>query len=162
MYNPFVQIMATNTAGLKAITDLSVNSKTGFEKLLEAQLATSQVFFGQTLHHLQTTLTAHNPAAVLVQQSELIAPIKHQSEAVARHFKLLADDSAAKFKRQMALKVTQAQKELVTLVDNVASESAARSVSAVEVLKTVVVANQSTLAEVQKATQSVMGLKTGA
>lgn len=159
MSNPFAQIIASNTAGFKVLTDLTANTKTGFEKLLEANLAATQAIFGQSLNHLQTTLDVQNTKEVLAQQSELLQPVKDQSAAYARHFKLLADDSAAKFKRQLTSKVTEVQKEFVTLVDSVATESAARSETAANVFKTVVVANQSTLAEVQKATQSVIGLK---
>ena len=155
----FAQIIATNTAGLKALTDLTANTKTGFEKLLEANLAATQAIFGQSLNHLKTTLEVHNPKDVLAQQAELLQPVKEHSTAYARHFQLLADDSAAKFKRQMASKVTEVQKEFATLVETVATESAVRSETAVNVFKTVVEANQSTLAEVQKATQSVIGLK---
>lgn len=155
MSNPFAQIIASNSAGFKAFTDLSANSKTGFEKLLEANLAASQAIFGQSLSHLQTTLEVNNPAEVLAQQNELLQPAKNQSEAYARHFKLLAEDSANKFKRQFASKVTKAQNEFVALVDTVATESAVRSESAAQVFKTVVAANQSTLAEVQKASHRV-------
>ncbi len=153
------QIIAANTAGLKVLADLTANTKTGFEKLLEANLAATQAVFGHSLNHLQTTLTAQNPQDVLAQQAELLKPVKDQSAAYARHFQLLADDSAAKFKRQLTSKVTEVQKEFVTLVDTVATESAVRSENAANVFKTVVVANQSALAEVQKATQSVIGLK---
>ena len=157
MSNAIEQIIASNTAGLKALTDLTATTKTGFEKMLEANLAATQAIFGQSLNQFQTTLAANQPQNVLAQQSELLQPVKDQSEAYARHFKLLAEDSAAKFKRQLTSKVTKAQKEFVTLVDTVTTESAARSESAANLFKTVVVANQNTLAEVQKATQSVVG-----
>jgi phasin family protein len=153
------QIIASNTAGLKVLTDLTAHTKTGLEKLLEGNLAATQAIFGQSLTHLKTTLAVQNTKDVLAQQTEFLQPVKEQSAAYVRHFQLLADDSAAKFKRQLASKVTEVQKEFVTLVDTVATESAVRSESAANVFKTVVEANQSTLAEVQKATQSVIGLK---
>ncbi len=162
MSNVIEQIIASNTAGLKVLTDLTAQTKNGFEKMLEANLAASKTFFGQSLNQFQTTLSANTTQDVLAQQNELLQPVKDQSEAYARHFKLLADDSAAKFKRQFASKVTEVQKEFVTLVDQVSTESAVRSETAAKLFKTVVVANQSTLAEVQKATQSVIGLKANA
>jgi len=159
MPNTIEQIIASNTAGLKALTDLTANTKTGFEKLLETNMAAMQTIFGQSLNQFQTTLVANSTQDVLDQQNELLQPAKSQSEAYARHFKLLAEDSAAKFKRQFASKATEVQKKFETLVDTVATESAVRSEAAANVFKTAVVANQNTLVEVQKATQSVIGLQ---
>ena len=155
----FAEIIASNTAGLKAFNDLTASTKTSFDQILQANLAATQAIFGQSFNPLQT-LEVSNTKDALTQQIELLQPVKNQSEAIARHFKLLADDSAAKFKRQMTAKVTEAQKEFVTLVDTVATESAARSEIAANVFKNVAVANQNTLVEVQKATQSAMAPKT--
>lgn len=103
--------MASSQASVKALQAITKNSTQGFEKLLRLNLAASQAFFDQ----FQVSISAHDAQSLRELQTELFTPLPRQYSAESQHYKLLAEDSSAKFNKILQSTLSEVQKRMSTL-----------------------------------------------
>lgn len=103
--------MASSQASVKALQAITNNSTQGFEKLLKLNLEACQAFFGQ----FQVAISAHDAQSLRELQAELFTPLPRQYSAESQHYKLLAEDSSAKFNKIFQSTLSEAQKRLSAL-----------------------------------------------
>lgn len=137
---------APTPSGITALQQLTKNSTQGFEKLMQMNLAATQAFFGQ----FQLGMGAKDAQSLRELQTELFAPMPNKYAAESQHYQLLAEDSSAKFNKIFQSKLTQAQKNLSTLVDNVSSAAPAGTEVASAFLKNAMTASQSAIESAQQ------------
>lgn len=132
---------ASKPSGVTALQELTKTSTQGFEKLLQLNLAATQAFFGQ----LQMGMGAKDAQSLRALQTALFAPLPNRYSAESQHYQLLAEDSSAKFNKVFQSKLTEAQKNLSTLVDNVSSAAPVGTEAASTFLKNALTASQSAI-----------------
>ena len=136
---------APKPSGVTALQELTKTSKQGFEKLLQLNLAATQAFFGQ----FHVTMGAKDAQSLRELQTELFAPLPNRYSAESQHYQLLAEDSSAKFNKIFQSKLTEAQKNLSTLVDNVSNAAPVGTEAASTFLKNALTASQSAIESAQ-------------
>lgn len=132
-------------AGSTALQELTKTSTQGLEKLLQLNLAATQAFFGQ----FQVLMGAKDAQSLRELQTELFAPSPNRYSAESQHYQLLAEDSSAKFNKIFQSKLTEAQKNLSTLVDNVSGAAPAGTEAASTFLKNALTASQNAIESAQ-------------
>lgn len=136
---------APKLTGAAALQELTKNATQGFEKLLQLNLVATQAFFGQ----FQVLMGAKDAQSLRELQTELFAPLPNRYSAESQHYQLLAEDSSAKLNKIFQSKLTEAQKNLSTLVDNVSSAAPAGTQAASAFLKNALTASQSAIESAQ-------------
>ena len=136
---------APKPSGVTALQELTKTSTQGFEKLLQLNLAATQAFFGQ----FHVTMGAKDAQSLRELQTELFAPLPNRYSAESQHYQLLAEDSSAKFNKIFQSKLTEAQKNLSTLVDNVSNAAPVGTEAASTFLKNALTASQSAIESAQ-------------
>jgi len=111
MTHTATQFMASNQASVKALQAITKNSAQGFETLLKMNLAVTQAFIGQ----FQGAMSAQNAQSLRELQSELFTPFPSKYSAERQHYKLLAEDTNAKFTKLVQSTLSEAQKGMSIL-----------------------------------------------
>lgn len=111
MNHPATPFLGSSQASVKALQAITENSTQGFEKLLKLNLAASQAFFDQ----FQVSMSAHDAQSLRELHTELFTPLPRQYSAESQHYKLLADDSNAKFVKIVQSTFLKAQKSMSAL-----------------------------------------------
>ena len=149
---------APMAGGVAALQELTKTSTQGFEKLLQLNLAATQAFFGQ----FQGVMGAKDAQSLRELQTELFAPVPNKYAAESQHYQLLAEDSSAKFNKIFQSKLTQAQKSLSTLVDNVSNAAPAGTEVASVFLRSALTASQHAIESAQhSATRGLQQVESG-
>lgn len=136
---------APKPAGVTSLQELTKNSTQGFEKLMQLNMAATQAFFGQ----FQVVMGAKNAQNMRELQTELFAPLPNNYSAESQHYQLLAEDSSAKFNKIFQSKLTEAQKNMSTLVDNVSSAAPAGTEAASAFFKNALTASHNAIESAQ-------------
>ncbi len=136
---------APKPTGSAALQELTKNSTQGFEKLLQLNMAATQAFLGQ----FQALMGAKNAQSLRELQTELFAPLPNKYAAESQHYQLLAEDSSAKLNKMFQSKLTEAQKNMSTLVDNVSNAAPVGTQAASAFLKNALTASQSAIESAQ-------------
>ena len=140
---------APNPVGASALQELTKNSTQGFEKLMQLNMTATQAFFGQ----FQAMMGANNAESLRDLQTELFAPLPNKYSAESQHYQLLAEDSSAKFNKIFQSKLTEAQKNLSTLVDNVSGAAPAGTQAASAFVKNALTASQNAIESARRYTR---------
>lgn len=146
--------VAPQPAGVTAMQELTKSAAQGFEKLMQMNLAATQAFFGQ----FQLGMGAKEAQDMRELQSELFVPLPTQFAAESQHYQLLAEDSSIKFNKIFQSKLTEVQKNLSTLVNNVSSAAPAGTEVASAFLRTATTASQSAIESAQHSARQVLKL----
>ena len=100
MNNVAEQFAATQKANLEAFTGLSHKAFTGFEKLVELNLAAGKAVMAESLANLQALSSAKDPQAFVTLQSSLAQPLAENDAARREQIWQLLDSSELKLFEQ--------------------------------------------------------------
>lgn len=143
---------APKLGGVTALQELTKNATQGYEKLLQLNIAATQAFFGQ----FQVVMGVKEAQSLRELQSELFAPMPNKYAAESQHYQLLAEDSSAKFNKIFQSKLTEAQKSVSALVENVSNAAPAGAETASAVFKSAFTASQNAIESAQHSASQVL------
>ena len=162
------QILAAQKANTETLFGLTNKAFEGVEKLAELNVAASKAVLSDVASHTQALLSVKDAQELLALQAGLIQPLAEKTAAYSRHLYEIASGTGAEFGKAFEAEVAEvqnrfaefgkvfaadaaeAQKTFVALVGN-AAKNAARTETAVDVMKSAVTAASNAFEAVQKA-----------
>ena len=150
------QFAATNKANLKALQGFTAQAFSGFEKLVELNLAASKAMMDESFAHAQAVLAAKDAKEVLALQAGLARPLADKSTAYAQHVQSIMTGSTADFTKALEAKTAEAQKAFNSALDNLAKNAPAGSEGAVAAFKNALTTSQTALEAAQAQAKKVV------
>lgn len=150
------QFAATNKANLKALQGFTAQAFSGFEKLVELNLAASKAVLDESFVHAQAVLAAKDAKEVLALQAGLARPLADKSTAYAQHVQSIVTGSTADFTKALEAKTAEAQKAFNGALDNLVKNAPAGSESAVAAFKNALTTSQTALETAQAQAKKVV------
>lgn len=150
------QFAATNKANLKALQGFTAQAFSGFEKLVELNLAASKAVLDESFAHAQAVLAAKDPKEVLALQAGLARPMADKSTAYAQHVQAIVTGSTADFAKALEAKTAEAQKAFNGALDNLVKNAPAGSESTVAAFKNALTTSQTALETAQAQAKKVV------
>jgi len=151
MNNVAEQFTATQKANLDAFAGLSHKAFTGFEKLVELNLAAGKAVMAESLANLQALSSAKDPQAFATLQSSLAQPLAEKSASYGRHVYEIVSGTGAEFTKAFESKAAESQKAVTSFVESSLKNAPAGSEAAVALFKSTLDASNNALESAQKA-----------
>lgn len=145
------QFAATQKTNLDAFAGLSQKAFTGFEKLVELNLAAAKAVMAESLSNLQALSSAKDPQAFVALQSGLIQPMAEKSASYSRHVYEIVSGTGAEFTKAFESKAAESQKAVTSFVESSLKNAPAGSEAAVALFKSSLDASNNALESAQKA-----------
>lgn len=145
------QVMASHKANIETLLGLTSKAFEGVEKIVELNLTASKAALAESGEHAKAVLSAKDAQELMALQSSMFQPLAEKTAAYSRHLYDIASGSTAEFTKVVEGQAADAQKNLMSLVDNAAKNAPAGSDTAVAVMKSAVAAASNALESVQKA-----------
>ena len=145
------QVMASHKANIETLLGLTSKAFEGVEKIVELNLTASKAALAESGEHAKAVLSAKDAQELMAVQSSMFQPLAEKTAAYSRHLYDIASGSTAEFTKVVEGQAADAQKNLMSLVDNAAKNAPAGSDTAVAVMKSAVAAASNALESVQKA-----------
>jgi phasin family protein len=152
------QIVAANKANLDTLTGLSTKAFSGFEKLVELNLAAAKAVVTESFGHAQNLLSAKDVQQVLTLQNTQVGPAAEKAAAYGRHVYGIAVETSAEFTKAFEHQVAEGQKIFTQAVDSLAKSAPAGTESAVAVLKSALASSQSAIESAQTTAKKAIAL----
>jgi len=152
------QFIATNRANLEALQSLTNQAVTGFEKLVELNMAASKAAVAESFSQVQAVLSAKDAQELLALQSAVFQPLAQKSAAYGRHVYDIVSSTGAELTKAFEAKLAETQKTFSALVDNAAKNAPAGSEAATALFKSAVSATQSAIETAQNAAKQAVSL----
>ena len=150
------QFIATNQANVDAFKGVAAQAYAGFEKLAELNLAAATAISSESFAHLQAMLAVKDAQQLLALQSGLFQPMTEKSASYGRHVYTIASDSGAEFTKAFESKLTEAQKALGTVVENVAKNAPAGTEPVVAAMKNALTSGQNAIESAKNSAKNAM------
>lgn len=158
MFTTADQISATNKANLDTLTGLSTKAFSGFEKLVELNLAAAKAVLTESFNHAQSLLAAKDLQQLLALQTGQVGPVAEKATAYSRHVYGIAVETSAEFTKAFEDQAAEGQKALTQAIDSLAKSAPAGTESAVAVLKSALASSQSAIESAQSTAKKAMAL----
>jgi phasin family protein len=167
-FNPFLkdtamfttadQISATNKANLDTLTGLSNKAFSGFEKLVELNLAAAKAVLTESFNHAQSLLATKDLQQLLALQTGQVGPVAEKAAAYSRHVYGIAVETSAEFTKAFEDQAAESQKALTQAIDSLVKSAPAGTESAMAVLKSAMASSQSAIESAQSTAKKAMAL----
>jgi phasin family protein len=145
------QIVAAHKANIDTLFGLTATAFEGVEKLVELNVTASKAALAEAAERAQAVLGVKDAQELLALQASLLQPLAEKTAAYSRHIYDIGASTTAEFGRTFEAQVADAQRKVLTVVDNAAKNAPAGSETAVAVFKSAVAAGNNALESVQKA-----------
>ncbi|MCF8210988.1 MAG: phasin family protein [Rhodoferax sp.] len=145
------QLMASHKANIETLFGLTTKAFEGVEKIVELNLTASKAALAEASNHAQSVLSAKDAQELLALQSSLFQPLAEKAAAYSRHLYDIANSTGAEISKSFEGQAADAQKKLMSMVDDAAKNAPAGSEAAVAIMKSSVAAANNALETVQKA-----------
>lgn len=158
MFTTADQISATHKANLDTLTGLSTKAFSGFEKLVELNLAAAKAVLTESFSHAQSLLAAKDVQQVLALQTGQVGPIAEKAAAYSRHVYGIAVETSAEFSKAFESQAAESQKAFTQTIDSLVKNAPAGTESAVAVLKSALASSQSAIESAQSTAKKALAL----
>lgn len=158
MFTTADQISATNKANLDTLTGLSTKAFSGFEKLVELNLAAAKAVLTESFNHAQSLLAAKDLQQLLALQTGQVGPVAEKAAAYSRHVYGIAVETSAEFTKAFEDQAAEGQKAFTQAIDSLAKSAPAGTESAVAVLKSALASSQSAIESAQSTAKKALAL----
>lgn len=158
MYITAEQLTATNKANLDTTIALANKTFSGFEKLVELNLAAAKALVTESIEHAKSVLSAKDLQEAIALQTRLVAPMAEKSVAYGRHVYGIAVETGAEYTKTAETKAAEVQKAVHQVFENVAKNAPAGSESAVAVLKSALASSQSAIESAQSSAKKALAM----
>jgi phasin family protein len=143
--------MAAHKANIETLFGLTQKAFEGIEKLVELNVQATKAALAETANNAQAALSAKDAQELLALQAGMVQPLAEKTAAYSRHLYDIASSAGAELTKTLEGQATEAQKQLVELVDNATQNAPAGSEAAVSMIKNSLTAAGSAYESVQKA-----------
>lgn len=145
------QLVAAQQANLAAANDVSKTFMSGFERLVELNMAASKAAFSESFSGLETLMSVKTPQDLLAVQASMGQPVYEKSVAYSRHLADIATTTGAQLAKTAEGKVAEAQKAFTAVLETSLKNAPAGSDAAVAAIKSAIEAGNTALENAQKA-----------
>jgi len=152
------QITAANKTNLDTFTGLSTKAFSGFEKLVELNLAAAKAVLTESFGHAQSLLVAKDPQHVLALQTGLIGPSVEKAAAYGRHVYGITVETGAEFTKAFEAQAAESQKTFTKAIDSLVKNAPAGTESAVAVIKSALASSQNAIESAQSIAKKTLAL----
>lgn len=152
------QITAANKTNLDTLTGLSTKAFSGFEKLVELNLAAAKAVLTESFSHAQSLLAAKDLQQVMALQTGLIGPSAEKAAAYSRHVYGITVETSAEFTKAFEAQAAESQKTITKAIDSLSKNAPAGTESAVAVLKSALASSQSAIESAQSTAKKALAL----
>lgn len=150
------QLVAANKANVDALEGLTAQAYSGFEKLVELNMAASKAVLGESFGHVQAILGAKDAQEVLALQTGLIRPLTEKSAAYSQQIYGLAAGTGSEFMKAFESKAEAVKTSFSKAVDDLVKSAPAGTETAVAAFKNAVAAGQSIIETAQNSAKKAM------
>lgn len=151
-------IVSTTQSNVAATQALVTKLFTGFEKMVELNMAASKAVMEESFAHAQAGLAAKDAAAFLALQTSAVSPVMGKCVSYSRHVQAIWADVAAEVTQSVEAKAAEGQKAVEGVIDNIAKNAPAGTETAVAALKSAVTTTQNAMDAAKKATKQVVSM----
>jgi phasin family protein len=145
------QLVAAQQANLAAVNDVSKAFMSGFERLVELNMAASKAAFSESFSGLETLMSVKTPQDLLAVQASMGQPVYEKSVAYSRHLADIATTTGAQLAKTAEGKVAEAQKAFTAVLETSLKNAPAGSDAAVAAIKSAIEAGNTAMETAQKA-----------
>ncbi|MDP2371663.1 phasin family protein [Rhodoferax sp.] len=150
------QFVAANKTNVDALEGLAAQAYSGFEKLVEVNMAASKSILGDSFGHLQALLGAKDAQEMLALQTGLIKPLTEKSAAYGQQVYSLAAGTSSELMKAFESKAADAKTSFSKAVDDLVKSAPAGTETAVAAFKSAVAAGQSIIETAQNSAKKAM------
>lgn len=158
MFTTADQFSATNKANLNTLTGLSTKAFSGFEKLVELNLAAAKAMMTESFSHAQSLLAVKDVQQLMALQTGQVGPTAEKAVAYSRHVYGIAVETSAEFTKALEGQTAEGQKAFTQAIDSLIKNAPAGTESAVAVLKSALASSQSAIESAQSAAKKALAL----
>ena len=144
------QFSAIQQNSLEALTDLSQKAFSGFEKLVELNMAAAKAVMGDSLATLETLGSAKDASALMSLQAGLVQPMGEKAASYSRHLYEIVSGTGAEFTKALESTTAESKKAVTTFVETSLKKAPAGSEAAVAAFKSAFEAGNNAVETAQK------------
>jgi len=150
------QLFATRKTNVEALAGLSEKAFSGFEKLVELNMAASRALMGESIAHLQALSEVKDAKALLALQSDMLKPMSEKAASYSRHLYDIVSGSSAEFSKAFESSSAESKKAVTALLETSLKNAPAGSEAAVAVLKSAIDAGTNAVESAQKSAKQAL------
>lgn len=144
------QFFAIQKNSLEALTDLSHKTFSGFEKLVELNMAAAKAVMGDSLATLETLSNAKDASALMSVQAGLVQPMGEKAASYSRHLYEIVSGTGAEFTKTLESTTAESKKAVTAFVETSLKKAPAGSEAAVAAFKSAFEAGNNAVETAQK------------
>jgi phasin family protein len=145
------QLVAAQKANVETLFGLTNKAFEGVEKLVELNLQVAKTTLGEVADTTKAALSVKDAQELLALQASLLQPAAEKAAAYSRHLYDIMAGTNAEVSRAAEAQMADAQKKVLSLVDNAVKNAPAGTENAVALVKSAVTAANNAYESVQKA-----------
>lgn len=150
------QLAASTKANVKAMEGFTTQAYSGFEKLVELNMAASKSMLAESFSQLQAVMGAKDPQEVMALQTAMAQPLAEKSVAYGRHVYAIATEAGADFTKAFEAKVAEAQGAFSSLVENMSKNAPAGSETFMAAFKSALQTSQNVIESAQSSAKKTV------
>ena len=144
------QFAAFQKNSLDVFAGLSQKTFSGFEKLVELNMAAAKAVVGESMSNLQALAGAKDAQAAMAVQSGMIQPLIDKSTSYSRHLYDIASETGSEFTKAFESTTAESQKNVTAFLDNALKNAPAGSEAAVAAFRNALDAGNTAVESAQK------------
>jgi phasin family protein len=145
------QLIAAQKANVETLFGLTNKAFEGVEKLVELNLQVARAALGEAAETTMAALSVKDAQELLALQASLLQPTAEKAASYSRHLYDIAAGTNAEVARVAEAQMAEAQKKVLSVVDNAVKNAPAGTENAVALVKSAVAAANNAYDSVHKA-----------
>lgn len=145
------QLIAAQKANVETLFGLTNKAFEGIEKLVELNLQVARTTLGEAAETTKAALSVKDAQELLALQASLLQPAAEKAAAYSRHVYDIVAGTNAEVSKVAEATVADAQKKVLSVVDNAVKNAPAGTENAVALVKSAVAAANNAYESVHKA-----------
>ena len=145
------QLMAAHKANVETLFGLTAKAFEGVEKLVELNLQVARAALSEAAETTQAALAVKDAQELLALQASLLQPAAEKAASYSRHLYDIVAGTNAEVTKVAEVQIADAQKKVLSLVDNAVKNAPAGTENAVALVKSAVAAANNAYESVHKA-----------
>lgn len=147
------QFSAMQKNSMEVLTGLSQKTFTGFEKLVELNMAAAKAVMGDSLVTLETLSTAKDASALMSLQAGLLQPMGEKAASYSRHLYEIMSSTGTEVAQALESTTAESKKAVNAFVETSLKKAPAGSEAAVAAFKSAFEAGNNAVESAQKTAQ---------
>lgn len=145
------QLVAAQKANVETLFGLTHKAFEGVEKLVELNLQVAKAALGEVAETTKAAMSVKDAQELMALQASLLQPTAEKAAAYSRHLYDIVAGTNAEVTKVAEVQIADAQKKVLSLVDNAVKNAPAGTENAVALVKSAVAAANNAYESVNKA-----------